>query len=552
MAALDKPRMATSGALTIGVKCVPPMPPSEEMVKLAPCMSVGFSLPSRACSDRSVISLAICVTAFRSAFLITGTTRPFGVSAAKPMLSNCPRITISPFSSSEALKAGNLFSAATDALMTKASMVSLVASLFLALALLVSTRNAARSGTSASSNCVTCGIMTQLRCRFGPLISLMRDSGSSSVGPNLLKSTDGHGSTLMPPPDAPAGAAVGAAVAPLITPLTKFCTSTWVMRPFGPVPGTLPRSTPSSRANLRIDGEACASLPVTTEPADTGAAAAGAAAAAATGADATAAGAADAAAAGAAAATGAAAPPVAVTTSSGEPSCTLSPTLTLMAVTTPAWLDGISMLALSDSTVISDWSTLIVSPTLTISSMTSTSLKSPMSGTLTSTGPLAAAAAGAAAGAAAAGAGAGAAAAGAAAAGAAAGAAAPPSASSNSSKPPSATLSPTLILISLTTPAWLDGISMLALSDSTVINDWSTLIVSPTLIISSMTSTSLKSPISGTLTSTMLIAFAPYSSYWFTGFGLFASRPYLTTACSTTDASILPSSASDFSAATVM
>src|SRR5471032_1290333 len=426
--------------------------------------------------------------------------------------------------------------------MTKASMVSLVASLFLA-----STRNASRSVTSASSNCVTCGIMTQLRCRFGPLIFLMRDSGSSSVGPNLLKSITGHGSTLMPPPDAPAGAAVGAAVAPLITPLTKFCTSTWVMRPFGPVPGTLPRSTPSSRANLRIDGEACASLPVTTEPADTGAAAAGAAAAAATGADATAAGAAD-----AAAATGAAAPPVAVTTSSGEPSCTLSPTLTLMAVTTPAWLDGISMLALSDSTVISDWSTLIVSPTLTINSMTSTSLKSPMSGTLTSTGPLAAAAAGAAAGAAAAGAGAGAAAAGAAAAGAAAGAAAPPSASSNSSKPPSATLSPTLILISLTTPAWLDGISMLALSDSTVISDWSTLIVSPTLIISSMTSTSLKSPISGTLTSTMLIAFAPYSSYWFTGFGLFASRPYLTTACSTTDASILPSSASDFSAATVM
>src|SRR5471030_1774931 len=434
--------------------------------------------------------------------------------------------------------------------MTKASMVSLVASLFLALALLVSTRNASRSVTSASSNCVTCGIMTQLRCRLGPLIFLMRDSGSSSVGPNLLKSTDGHGSTLMPPPDAPAGAAVGAAVAPLITPLTKFCTSTWVMRPFGPVPGTLPRSTPSSRANLRIDGEACASLPVTTEPADTGAAAAGAAAAAATGADATAAGAADAAAAGAAAATGPAAPPVAVTTSSGEPSCTLSPTLTLMAVTTPAWLDGISMLALSDSTVISDWSTLIVSPTLTISSMTSTSLKSPMSGTLTSTGPLAAAAAGAAA----AGAGAAAAGAGAAAgaAGAAAGAAAAPSASSNSSKPPSATLSPTLILISLTTPAWLDGISMLALSDSTVISDWSTLIVSPTLIISSMTSTSLKSPISGTLTSTMLIAFAPYSSYWVTGFGLFASRPYLTTACSTTDASILPSSASDFSAATVM
>src|SRR5450830_360275 len=84
--AFDRPRMATSGALTIGVKCEPPMPPSDEMVKVAPCMSAGLSLPSRACSDSSVISLAICVTLFWSAFLMTGTTRPFGVSAAKPML----------------------------------------------------------------------------------------------------------------------------------------------------------------------------------------------------------------------------------------------------------------------------------------------------------------------------------------------------------------------------------------------------------------------------------------------------------------------------------
>jgi len=62
------------------------MPPSEEIVKVAPCMSVGFSLPSRACSDSSPISVAICEIDFWSAFLTTGTTRPFGVSAAKPML----------------------------------------------------------------------------------------------------------------------------------------------------------------------------------------------------------------------------------------------------------------------------------------------------------------------------------------------------------------------------------------------------------------------------------------------------------------------------------
>ena len=48
------------------------------------------------------------------------------------------------------------------------------------------------------------------------------------------------------------------------------------------------------------------------------------------------------------------------------------------------------MEALSDSTVKSDCSTLMVSPTLTSISMTATSLKSPMSGTRTSTGPAAA------------------------------------------------------------------------------------------------------------------------------------------------------------------
>jgi hypothetical protein len=45
---------------------------------------------------------------------------------------------------------------------------------------------------------------------------------------------------------------------------------------------------------------------------------------------------------------------------------------------------GISMEALSDSTVIRDCSTLMVSPTLTSTSITPTSEKSPMSGTLIS------------------------------------------------------------------------------------------------------------------------------------------------------------------------
>jgi glycine cleavage system H lipoate-binding protein len=70
-------------------------------------------------------------------------------------------------------------------------------------------------------------------------------------------------------------------------------------------------------------------------------------------------------------------------------------------------------------------------------------------------------------------------------------------------------LSPTLIATNLTTPAWLDGISIDALSDSTVIRDCSTLTVSPALTSTSITATSLKSPMSGTLTCTSLMGCLP-------------------------------------------
>ena len=113
---------------------------------------------------------------------------------------------------------------------------------------------------SASSNCVTCGIITQLRARLAPEIFLIRDSGFASTGPNFAKSTFGHGSRLSePPPVTPAPGAAGAPP-PAITPLTNCCTSSCRMRPFGPVPVTRARSTPSSRANLRTDGDACAAV----------------------------------------------------------------------------------------------------------------------------------------------------------------------------------------------------------------------------------------------------------------------------------------------------
>ena len=245
-----------------------------------------------------------------------------------------------------------------------------------------------------------------LRSRLAPLIFLMRLSSLRSMGPNLAKSTLGQGIRPSPAPSPPpvaglfCAAAARVCTAPLITERVKPCTSASVMRPLSPLPLTSFRGTPNSRANLRTEGDACGRPTGAAPGACAGTAKAGAGAAAA-GAEAAGAAATGAATATAGAATGAAAAPPAtpsrITTRS--PMFTVSPSLTLISLTTPAVLDGISIDALSDSTVTRLCSTLTVSPTLTSSSMTVTSLKSPMSGIRTSTGPLVDAATGAATGA---------------------------------------------------------------------------------------------------------------------------------------------------------
>ena len=70
----------------------------------------------------------------------------------------------------------------------------------------------------------------------------------------------------------------------------------------------------------------------------------------------------------------------------GEPSETLSLTLTRISWTLPANGDGTSMVALSDSSVTSGVSTPTSCPGSTRISITGTSEKSPMSGTVTSRG----------------------------------------------------------------------------------------------------------------------------------------------------------------------
>ena len=170
------------------------------------------------------------------------------------------------------------------------------------------------------------------------------------------------------------------------------------MRAFGPLPLTLPRSTPSSRAKRRTEGLACARA----KPASSTARGAvpprvlGAAGAAATAR----------AAAGAAAGAGCRRGTVLAAGVRLAPACrqrlwrplvrhpqprrsespcprdTLSPTLIFNSLTTPAAAPALPSSPCRYSSVTSGSSALTVSPGLTSTSMTGTSLKSPISGTL--------------------------------------------------------------------------------------------------------------------------------------------------------------------------
>ena len=118
---------------------------------------------------------------------------------------------------------------------------------------------------------------------------------------------------------------------------------------------------------------------------------------------------------------------------------------------------------------------------------------------------------------------------------------------------PSLTLSPSLTRISLTTPESGAGTSIVAFSDSSETNGSSAFTVSPTLTNISITGTSLKSPMSGTLMSkTLLIVFSSPGQRGQTvqGAARSVSSPYLAMAFATTAGLIVPSSASAFSAAT--
>jgi len=142
----------------------------------------------------------------------------------------------------DALNCGNLISACTHAFTGKARGV-IFWPLFASSAF-CDFLNTFRSVISASSNWVTWGKFTQLRCRFRALGFLMLESEIISISPNLEKSTSGI--CGIPPPTAPAALCLPA---PLLNfSLTKFWMSSLRICPFWPVGVTSLRLTPYSRA----------------------------------------------------------------------------------------------------------------------------------------------------------------------------------------------------------------------------------------------------------------------------------------------------------------
>ena len=118
---LDKPK-SPPGALIIGVNAVPPIPPSEEIVNVAPVISAGFNLPARLCRQLThfIGDLVIWPSDQRSSQQAPPNR---SVYHKADVCSTASRSDFSPVASKEEL-GWEFFNAETLALITKANMVN--------------------------------------------------------------------------------------------------------------------------------------------------------------------------------------------------------------------------------------------------------------------------------------------------------------------------------------------------------------------------------------------------------------------------------------------
>src|SRR5690606_2943179 len=108
------PKIADCGALMIGVDIIEPNTPPFVMVNVPPVISSIVNLLSRALVANSAIAFSIWYSAIDSAFLITGTTNPFGAETAIEISAKSEYTN--SFSSIRAFTAGHSFNAVVTAL----------------------------------------------------------------------------------------------------------------------------------------------------------------------------------------------------------------------------------------------------------------------------------------------------------------------------------------------------------------------------------------------------------------------------------------------------
>ena len=251
------PRIATSGQLTIGVNDVPPMPPRLVIVNPPPCISSSDSLPARAFSE----TLASSADELDDALPVDVADdrheqAAIGVSTATPMCIVLLVDDLAPRRVDRRVELRELLQRGRHDLQRDGGHRELAAGLLGLRSPLLAQR--LEPVMSALSCCVTCGITfhacAEMLRRLAADVAHRLALDLAPLGEIGQRRRRCAAPARRPPPPGRSPAARNA------------CTSSTLMRPPGPVPGTWRMSTPSSRARRRTDGAAGAADPFAGSP----------------------------------------------------------------------------------------------------------------------------------------------------------------------------------------------------------------------------------------------------------------------------------------------
>src|SRR6266849_2979273 len=233
-------RIAASGGLMMATNSSTPYMPRFEIENVAPLRSPSAGRPERARSITCRDSIEIWMRSFMSASCTTGTRRPIPCdgATARPMLIRRLRWNLP--STHDELTSGNFLSASAEARTRKSVIVTFSAP---GTESLSCWRIATARSTRASTVTVNSGIVDFASVIRRAMVACMRVGSTTSMSGPVGRGGVGAG-----------GVRVGAVLA---VPLPAAAsTSSFTMRPSGPLPWTAARLTPSSAARRLASGDA--------------------------------------------------------------------------------------------------------------------------------------------------------------------------------------------------------------------------------------------------------------------------------------------------------